>query len=272
MSPLIEIAGLSEAASLSELEWRECRQPADYERQGTTQFAAYRRAIVRDARAAQYLHLRRRFGFRGTILELGAGSCWLASLLSMEPAVEHVYAVDYSRHLLTVTAPEVMRWLGADTEKITRILGDFYRLDFPPESFDFVVSDASLHHATDLPRLLAGASRMLRRDAMLVAVREPVLPRWRPGMRDTFGAVERSQGAVERIYAKKEWVVHFREAGFALTFVPLFVVGRFLDSPLKFVIRSLLRVTPARWLNGLLYSRYVLVGRKAGGDGPAVQP
>jgi ubiquinone/menaquinone biosynthesis C-methylase UbiE len=201
-SPFLEVDGLTDAASLSEPDWRERRQPADYARQGTTQADAYQRAIVRGARRAIYADLHRRFAFRGVMLEIGAGSCWVASLLSREPAVERIHAVDYSRHLLSVTAPEIMRWLDARPHKITRILADFYRVDYRPETFDFVVVDSTLHHATDLTRLLRRVAAMMKREAVLLALRKPVLPAWRPGLRRSFAAAERANGAVGRLFPR----------------------------------------------------------------------
>lgn len=261
-SPFLEIDGFTEAASLSELDWRERRQPADYARQGTTQAAAYKRAIVSGARLAMYDDLHRRFAFRGAVLEIGAGSCWMASLLSRERTVERIYAVDYSRHLLNVTAPEIMQWLEARPEKITRVLADFYRVDFPPETFDFVVVDSTLHHATDLTRLLKSLVRMMKQEGVLLALREPVLPAWRPGLRQSFAATERANGAVENMYSKDEWRRHFRAAGLDVIFRPQFVTGGLRDNPVKFFVRAALKLSPGRFLNGRLFSRYVLVGRK----------
>jgi len=261
-SPLCEIEGLSDAASLSELEWRDRRQPGDYVRRGTTQADAYKRAIVTGARVAIYEDLQRRFAFRGIILEVGSGCCWMSALLSRERTVDRIYAADYSRHLLTITALKIMRWLEARPEKITRVLADFYRLDFPAETFDFVIADSTLHHAMDLPRLLKGVARMMKPDAVLVALREPVLPVWRPGLRGTFARVEREQGAVENMYSREEWREHFEAAGLDLALIPQFVTGGIRDNPVKFIVRAALKWSPARLLNGRLFSRYILVGRK----------
>src|ERR1041385_8865176 len=97
--------------------------------------------------------------FRGDILEIGAGACWLSAELSKVDAVREIVATDFSPKLLRELAPKVFKLRGAREDKITRMPGDFHKLDFPDASFDFVVCSAVLHHAVNMVTVLSGVKR-----------------------------------------------------------------------------------------------------------------
>src|ERR1051326_7195126 len=82
--------------------------------------------------------------FRGRILEIGAGGAWLSAELSKLPNVVEIVVTDISPRRLKEQAPKVFRLLQAHTAKITRMPGDFHRLEFPDRHFDFVVCSAVL--------------------------------------------------------------------------------------------------------------------------------
>src|SRR6516165_1863054 len=108
--------------------------------------------------------------FRGRILEIGAGGAWLSAELSKLPKVVEVVATDFSPRLLTERAPKVFQALNAKTAKITRTPGDFHKLDFPNNHFDFVVSSAVLHDTANVVQVLREAKRVLKPGGQFVAV------------------------------------------------------------------------------------------------------
>ncbi|HHY84846.1 MAG TPA: class I SAM-dependent methyltransferase [Verrucomicrobia bacterium] len=114
--------------------------------------------------------------FRGRILEIGAGSAWFGAELSKLPNVVEVVMTDLSPRLLKEHAPRVFRLLKANTAKITRTPGDFHRLDFPANHFDFVVCSGVLHQAANILQPLREAKRVLKPGGHFVAIREPVSP------------------------------------------------------------------------------------------------
>ncbi|HSU53090.1 MAG TPA: class I SAM-dependent methyltransferase, partial [Candidatus Dormibacteraeota bacterium] len=67
--------------------------------------------------------------FHGRVLEIGAGGAWLSAELSKQPRVVEVVATDFSPKLLKEQAPRVFKLLKAHASKITRIPGDFHKLD-----------------------------------------------------------------------------------------------------------------------------------------------
>src|SRR5256885_3278774 len=108
--------------------------------------------------------LRHRCGlnFQGRILEIGAGGGWLSAELSKLPKVVEVFTTDFSRKQLQEQAPRVFKLLNAQGTKITRTPGDFHKLDFPEDYFDFVVSSAALQHATNVVQVLREVKRVLK--------------------------------------------------------------------------------------------------------------
>ncbi|MFP4522379.1 MAG: class I SAM-dependent methyltransferase [Fibrobacterota bacterium] len=159
----------------------------------------------------------------GRCLELGAGSCWVSSMLSRLDEVSEVYALEISRRSLVQVAPRIMDMLDADKEKITRVLGDFNRLDFPDDHFDFVVFDAALHHipTRDFSKIMSQVKRILRPKGKIIAVNEPFLPDLpiiREKKRRDFGADEKEHGIIENSYSLSEWRELFADSGFKTFF------------------------------------------------------
>lgn len=154
----------------------------------------------------------------GRILELGAGSCWLTAELSKFPQVEEIFALDMSEHILTVVAPVVFERVGAVTDKITRVIGDFNKLEFSDHSLDHVVFDAAVHHipVESFATVCAEIGRVLKPGGSLVAVREPVLPTLpllREYKRKKFGEHERQFGVTENSFTRSEWTRLFADQG-----------------------------------------------------------
>jgi SAM-dependent methyltransferase len=103
----------------------------------------------------------------GTILDLGAGSGWLAHRLSL--LGHRVVAVDVLAD--DVDALGVVRHFATP---IVAVRADFDALPFADGQFDVVVFNGSLHYAPDAAVSLTSAHRMLRRGGALVVMDSPM--------------------------------------------------------------------------------------------------
>jgi ubiquinone/menaquinone biosynthesis C-methylase UbiE len=117
------------------------------------------RSIVR-WRGLYYGDFRHRV-MNATILELGAGT-GLNSLVMAALGAARVVAVDISQETTNLIHTAAER-LGMSS-KVDALTGDFEQLHFEPQSFDFVVGMAFLHHLTHdrEDRYLSKVSRILQ--------------------------------------------------------------------------------------------------------------
>lgn len=189
----------------------------------------------------------------GTVVELGAGSCWLASMLARRREVERVVAIEFSRRRLLELAPVAMAYLEPPAEKIERVVADFYAPGVGAEVADLVIMDAAFHHAADPVALARVAYSILRPGGRFVLHREPTLAVLRR-VRDH--GVEAAHGDFEHEYDRWVYVRHLREAGFEAR-SHLASVGT------RGRARLYVRV-PFRWLNGIAFANYTYVGVKPG--------
>lgn len=189
--------------------------------------------------------------FRGRILEIGAGGAWLSAELSKLPTVVEVIAVDASSQLLKERAPKVFNLVHAHTAKITRMPGDFHKLDFPTNHFDFVVSSAVLHHAANIVQVLREAKRVLKPGGQFVAIREPVWPLVKIKSRSKMLAKLVSTGINERFYTLSDYREFFKQAS-----LPLEVKRVNLSRGFKYYVNQV--------VNGLTHARYAFIGKKRG--------
>lgn len=200
----------------------------------------------RAAKVAPYFGKRFGIEFRGRILEIGAGAAWLSAELSKLPAVVEVVASDTSGRRLKEDALRVFTKLGAIERKITRMLADPHRLDFPDSHFDFVVCAAVLNRTVNIASALREAKRVLKPGGWFVAVREPVESKLR--LESRRAAEERARTG-RRLYTLDEYKRFFAAAGLKVECKPVH-----LSSGLKFFFTQM--------FNGLTHSRYALIARK----------
>lgn len=240
---------LTEKANLDELKFRDS-MPEKEEWQG---YIKNLTKIINDGRL-QYLPfiLKKGVKIEGKVIELGAGVCWFSSQISRLSRVNEVYALEFSKFLLSEISPRFMSALNAKEEKITRIQGDFNRVLFGDGTFDVVVIDAALHHATDLKSLLREINRVLKPNGTMIAIREPVIPAWRPGVKAHFGEEDKKRGVTENIYSLKEWKSSFRDCGLRLMTVPFM--------PKKSVKSKVL--SQFMFLNNQLFGHYIFIAKK----------
>jgi len=187
--------------------------------------------------------------FRGRVLEIGAGGAWLSAELSKLPGVVEVFATDASPKRLKELAPKVFAAVNASVAKITRVPGDFHHLDFPANHFDFVVSSAVLHHATNIVQVLREVKRVLKPGGRLVAIREPVWPLVKIKSRSKMLAKLLATGVNERFYTLSDYKEFFRQAA-----LPVEVKRVNLSSGFKYYVNAM--------VNGLTHARYAFVGTK----------
>ena len=187
--------------------------------------------------------------FFGRILEIGAGGAWLTAELSKLPRVVEVIATDVSTKLLKDRAPKVFDALHANTAKITRMPGDFHQLGFRSDQFDFVVSSAVLHHASNIVQVLRETKRVLKPGGHFVAIREPVWPLVKIKSRAKMLEKLLATGVNERFYTLSDYKEFFRQAA-----LPMEVKKINLSRGLKYYVNEL--------VNGLTHARYAFVAVK----------
>ena len=212
----------SQALNKQELNYREIIQPRENEFNHTSKWIER----ISDGRRGILPILYRFIKFKGEILELGAGSCWFASELSRLDSVSKIYCLDMSEFILKNVAPRVMQYLSADTKKITRVIGDFNKLYFQDEKFDYVVFDAALHHIPEnnFVNVLREVHRVLKMNGKVVAIREPFLspiPLWNKYEKSAFGLHGKKYSVTENIFTKRQWESMLKSAGFNCYFLPV---------------------------------------------------
>jgi ubiquinone/menaquinone biosynthesis C-methylase UbiE len=190
--------------------------------------------------------------FRGRILEIGAGEAWLSAELSKLPRVVAIITTDFSPKLLKEAAPKMFRLLGANGAKITRIPGDFHKLDFPNNHFDFVVCSAVLYHATNMVQVLREAKRVLKPGGKFVAVREPIWPLMRLDSRARKSAPD---GGGQKV---KYTLTYYKEL-FKQAAMPVEVIRVNFSRGVKFYVDEM--------VNGLTHARYAFIGTKLSSGG-----
>jgi ubiquinone/menaquinone biosynthesis C-methylase UbiE len=130
--------------------------------------------------------------------------------------VVELIVTDFSPHLLKDQAPKVFKALNAKTGKITRMPGDFHKLEFPNNHFDFVVCSAVLHDAANIVQVLREAKRLLKPGGQFVAIREPVWPLVKIKSRSKMIAKLVATGVNERFYTLADYKEFFKQAGLPL--------------------------------------------------------
>ena len=187
--------------------------------------------------------------FHGRVLEIGAGGAWLSAEISKLPRVVEVVATDYSPKMLKEEAPRVFKLLGAHSAKIVRTPGDFHKLDFPNNHFDFVErSLAAMHHATNMVQALREVKRVLKAGGPYAAIREPVWPLVK--MKSKLPA-SGPGGLSPHHYTLAHYQESFKQAA-----LPLEVKRVTLSSGFKYYLDAM--------VNGLTHARYAFIGRKRG--------
>jgi SAM-dependent methyltransferase len=189
----------------------------------------------------------------GTVVDLGAGTCWLSAALARRPEVERVIAVEFSRKRLEELAPVAIAYLEAPGRKIERVLADFYRPGLEPAIADMVFVDAAFHHAAEPVALARVAHDLLKPGGTLFLHREPTLALLR---RTRDHGAEGRHGSFEHEYFSRGYLEQLREAGFRPRKVP--AAASFRGGRARAIMRP-----PLSWLNGIVWAEYTYVGERA---------
>lgn len=123
--------------------------------------------------ADNFEHLIEQLDLAGTerVLELGAGRCWASAFLSRLGC--QVVALDVVRGKEAGGLETGGVYLGDGTPYFDRVLASMETLPFVVESFDLVLSLASIHHSALLHQVVEGCSRVLRPGGRLGLTSEP---------------------------------------------------------------------------------------------------
>lgn len=246
-SPLVEGPQFSALADADELRFRDEIEP---ELRGDGVVSWMRRKEL----AHKLEHVLRGAGLTpaGTVVELGAGTCWLSATLACEPAVQRAIAVEFSRHRLEQLAPVAIAAIGAPAAKVERRRADFNAPGLPPGCADLVVTDAAFHHAADAGHLAAVAFELLRPGGTVLLFREPTLALLR---RTRDHGVEGDHGSFEHEYTARGYERALRAAGFGAV--------RRVGAPGATGRRGrLLMRPPLSWLNGIAFAEYAYLGTR----------
>src|SRR6266581_1755657 len=185
-----------------------------------------------------------------TILELGAGTCFLSLLLSNFSFVNDICCVDISLKKMQDLVPFSCRQIASHPEKLRFVEGDFGQtLNFENDSFDLVAFDAALHHSRSIWTTLSECQRVLKPDGLLVCQREAYLGLLSHArkLNDLLKSEEVQKGVSENAYLKKQYEYYLRANGFDPRFLPV------AENALQKLLLP---------LNGLLYSKWVILARK----------
>ncbi len=115
---------------------------------------------------------KKNFQVQGSGIDIAAGVCWVAALISRTPKVEKIIALEISKHRLLKIAPKVFDLFNADGDKIVRVLGSFYDIKMPDQSVNFCFMSQAFHHAKDPERLLAEIRRVLKPHGFILIIGE----------------------------------------------------------------------------------------------------
>ncbi len=146
------------------------------------------------------------------VLEVGAAKCWGAA------------------HLV----PRGCRYVGSDiladakiglgrgafyearVGPFDRVQADAEQLPFADASFDLAYCVATLHHALDLPRMVAELARVTRPGGVVAALNEGTRPVWR-GQGNPVQEDEKAYGINEHVHTLLGYERAFRGAGLRVT-------------------------------------------------------
>ena len=145
------------------------------------------------------------------VLDIGAGRTWSSRLLATIGRAGEVVAVDVlTKRFLGLETADF--YMDAHAIFLERICCDLHQLPLRDGWAEAVISVASLHHSSDLPRLFAEVWRVLAPGGLFVFVSEPVKRASIPDRRPQN--VETEHGINEHLYTYQEYLGPLRAQGF----------------------------------------------------------
>jgi tRNA (cmo5U34)-methyltransferase len=98
----------------------------------------------------------------GRVLELGCGTGNLSLMIAESLPRAELTLVDGSEEMISLVRSRMAQARPGAVPRAAFVIARFEELDFPPESFDLVVSSISLHHVQDKARLYERIRSMMR--------------------------------------------------------------------------------------------------------------
>lgn len=96
------------------------------------------------------------------VIDIGCGGGIYTKELALMGAA-NVIGLDFSKEILQAAKENCSSF-----PNISFIHSDAHNIPFPDETFDIVISRAVIHHLQDIPTFLSEASRILKKDGMLI--------------------------------------------------------------------------------------------------------
>jgi|GEM_PF-4445789 SAM-dependent methyltransferase len=106
----------------------------------------------------------------GRVVDLGAGTGTLTSIISHHAGLQKACAVEISEAYVNRIMPIVFSATDADTSRIDRIIGNFDRLGFEDSSIDFVIENGAFHHSDNIELTIRETSRILKKDGWFIGI------------------------------------------------------------------------------------------------------
>ncbi|RZJ01610.1 MAG: class I SAM-dependent methyltransferase [Brevundimonas sp.] len=187
------------------------------------------------------------------MLELGSGSCVLASLMAREDFVESITCTDISAVRMNNALQSTVEVIPTNVDRLAQAEMDFNRpFPFSDGAFDIVFCDAALHHARSMWFTLAEVNRVLKPGGVFIAQRERFLMPLTQHIvtRRMLTDEEFEQGVSENSYTMGQYNYYLAIAGFRME--PIRIRGQEAKTKL---------LAP---LNGIAFGRYVLWSTKTG--------
>ena len=167
-------------------------------------------------------------GLQGNVLEIGAGVAWTSAIISKNPEVKEVTALDFSETRLLKIAPLVFKQLKGDFAKFRPVVGDFLGQDFGgAERFDAVVFCQALYMFSNMYEVLDKVYSLVRPGGVVIIACERITPNFpkislryykRLARKMLFG---RADATGNNFYIDVEYKKALEKVGFAYHFQSL---------------------------------------------------
>lgn len=178
---------------------------------------------------------------RGKIIDLGAGTCWLAGKVSQLKRIEEVVALDISKKFLTTVGSRIISHFQGDVSKIKFAVSSFNHVPFDAENFDCAFLIAAIHHSLSPIKTLIEIKRILKQDGILIIVEQPCpVLNIRKG-REIALQISKNTKATELCYTKGELEYIIRHAGFSkVSFYPVDIEEQ-KDYPIHILVKKIIK-------------------------------
>ena len=168
---------------------------------------------------------------KGIVADLGSGTGMGATVLSKQPDIQKVYAIEFSEQFVLEIMPEVFSQFRAEQSKIIRVVGDFNNIELEDGSLAVILDVDSFHHSEDLNATLKECHRVLQPGGVIISIDrawpdtytreelDAMLDReYNDATKKLFGIpvgqsfTRRDYG--EHEYTIKEWAFFYKQNGF----------------------------------------------------------